>query len=200
MDEKKSRLMEITGEGEILTEPDLEASFSLDHTLIKPFPPCFKIKPKNVDEVQKIVLWANETQTPLVPFSSGGPHFRGDTDPTTPEAVVVDLSGMKRILKIDRRKRLALIEPGVTYTELQPALQEEELRIVAPWLLRKNKSVITSLLERKPVMSPKYQWNLLEPLRSLEIIWGNGDKFYSGSGTFCGEKDEDWQVDLASIL
>lgn len=200
MDEKKSRLMEITGEGEILTEPDLEASFSLDHTLIKPFPPCFKIKPKNVDEVQKIVLWANETQTPLVPFSSGGPHFRGDTDPTTPEAVVVDLSGMKRILKIDRRKRLALIEPGVTYTELQPALQEEELRIVAPWLLRKNKSVITSLLERKPVMSPKYQWNLLEPLRSLEIIWGNGDKFYSGSGTFRGEKDEDWQVDLASIL
>ena len=200
MDEKESRLMEITGDGGFLTKPEFEAAYSLDHTLIKPFSPFLQVQPRSVDEVQKIVLWANETQTPLVPFSSGGPHFRGDTDPTTPEAVVVDLSGMKRILKIDRRKRLALIEPGVTYTELQPALQEEELRIVAPWLLRKNKSVITSLLERKPVMSPKYQWNLLEPLRSLEIIWGNGDKFYSGSGTFRGEKDEDWQVDLASIL
>jgi hypothetical protein len=42
-------------------------------------------------------------------------------------------------------------------------------------------------------MSPKYQWNLLEPLRSLEIVWGNGDKFWSGGGIFRGEKDEDWQ-------
>ena len=43
------------------------------------------------------------------------------------------------------------------------------------------------------MLSPKYQWNLLEPLRSLEIVWGNGDKFYSGGGTFRGEKEEDWQ-------
>jgi FAD/FMN-containing dehydrogenase len=152
------------------------------------------VKPKDVDEVQKIVLWANETQTPLVPVSSGGPHFRGGAYPAVPEAVMVDLSGMKRILKIDRRNRLALVEPGVTYAELQPALQAEGLRMIAPLLPRKNKSVITGLLEREPVMSPRYQWNLIEPLRSLEIIWGNGDKFYSGSGTFRGEKDEDWQA------
>ncbi len=95
---------------------------------------------------------------------------------------------MKKILKIDRRNRLALIEPGVTYAELQPALQENGLRVVAPLLPRKNKSVIASLLEREPVMSPKYQWNLLEPLRSLEIVWGNGDKFYSGSGTLREKK------------
>ncbi len=107
---------------------------------------------------------------------------------------MVDLSGMKRILKIDRRNRLALLEPGVTYAELQPALQAEGLRMIAPLLPRTNKSVVASLLEREPVMSPRYQWNLLEPLRSLEIIWGNGDKFYSGSGTFRGEKDEDWQA------
>jgi FAD/FMN-containing dehydrogenase len=88
----------------------------------------------------------------------------------------------------------------VTYTELQPALREEGLRIVAPLLPRKNKSVITSLLEREPVMSPKYQWNLVEPMRSLEIVWGNGDKFYSGSGTFRGEKDEDWQAGLVPVV
>ena len=150
-------------------------------------------KPRNVDQVQDIVLWANETGTPLVPMSSGEPHFRGATLPTAPEAVIVDLSGMNRILWIDRRNRLALIEPGVTYTQLQPALQKEGLRIVTPLLPRSGKSVIASLLEREPVMSPRYQWNLTEPLRSLEIVWGNGDKFYSGSGTFRGEKAEDWQ-------
>jgi FAD/FMN-containing dehydrogenase len=200
MNEKKTSLRAIVGEDGVLENPELGISFSLDHYLIKPLKPCFEVKPKNVDEVRQVVLWANETQTPLVPISSGEPHLRGDTYPTAPESVIVDLSGMKRILKIDRRNRLALIEPGVTYTELQPALQEEGLRIVAPLLPRKNKSVIASLLEREPVMSPKYQWNLLEPLRSLEIIWGNGDKFYSGGGSFRGEKEEEWQAGLVPVV
>lgn len=200
MDDKKERLIELIGDGGLLAEPELEDSYSLDHNLLKPFAPSFTIAPKNAEAVQKIVIWANETQTPLVPRSSGSPHFRSDTDPTADEAVIVDLSGMKQILKIDRRNRLVLIEPGVTYAELQPALQEEGLRIAAPLLPRKNKSVITSLLEREPVMSPKYQWNLLEPLRSLEVVWGNGDRFYTGSGTLRGEKDEDWQAGLVPVL
>jgi hypothetical protein len=177
MNEKKAQLMEIVGKASVFDNPDIGEPFSLDHHLIPPMKPCFMVKPSNVDEVQKIVLWANETQTPLVPVSSGGPHFRGDTLPTAPESVMVDLSGMRRILKIDRRNRLALIEPGVTYSQLQPKLQKEGLRMAMPLLPRSNKSVIASLLEREPVMSPRYQWNLLEPLRSLEIVWGNGDKF-----------------------
>ena len=193
MNEKRTQLMEIVGKAGVFDKPENGASYSLDHALIPPLTPSLMVKPKDVDEVQKIVLWANQTQTPLVPVSSGGPHFRGDTLPTASESVIVDLSGMKRILKIDRRNRLALIEPGVTYTELQPELQKEGLRIITPLLPRKNKSVIAALLEREPVLSPKYQWNLLEPLRSLEIVWGNGDKFYSGGGTFRGEKEEDWQ-------
>ena len=123
MDEKKQRLKEIVGTASVFDNPEIGESFSLAHQLIPPLPPHFMVKPRNVDEVQKIVLWANETQTPLVPVSSGGPHFRGDTLPTAPEAVIVDLSGMKRILKIDRRNRLALIEPGVTYPQLLPDLR-----------------------------------------------------------------------------
>ncbi len=200
MGEKEARLMDLAGSVVIPASPQSDAVFSEDYPYVKPIQPCGTVKPKNADEVQKIVLWANETRTPLVPVSSGGPHLRGGTCPTVPEAVMVDLSGMKRILKVDRRNRLALIEPGVTYAELQPALQAEGLRLIAPLLPRRNKSVITSLLDREPVMSPRYQWNLNEPLRSLEIIWGNGDKFYSGSGALRGEKDEDWQAGLAPVL
>jgi hypothetical protein len=68
-----------------------------------------------------------------------------------------------------------------------------------PLLPRGNKSVLTSLLEREPVMSPKYQWNFLDPLRSLEIVWGNGEKLWSGSGVFRGEKEEDWELGLAPV-
>ncbi len=199
MDAKKARLIDIVGQDGVFDNPGTAESFSLDQHLLPPMEPSLLVKPRNVDQVQQIVLWANETRTPLVPVSSGQPHLRGDTLPTAPESVIVDLTEMKRILKIDRRNRLALIQPGVTYSQLQPELQSVGLRLIMPLLPRGNKSVIASLLEREPLMSPRYQWNLLEPLRSLEIVWGNGDKFYSGSGTFRGEKEEDWQQGLVPV-
>ncbi len=200
MDARKARLMDIVGPGGVFESPGLGEFLSLDHHLIPPQSPSFLVKPRDVDEVQQIVLWANETGTPLVPLSSGGPHLRGDTHPTAPEAVLVDLSGMKRILKIDRRNRLALIQPGVTYGELQPELRKEGLRMIMPLMPRADKSVIAGLLEREPVTSPRYQWNLAEPLRSLEIVWGNGEKFYSGGGTLRGEREEDWQQGLVPVV
>jgi len=199
MEQNKSRLVEIVGKAGVFDHPNLGESFSLDQRLILPISPSLLVRPMDVDEVQKIVLWANETLTPLVPVSSGEPHFRGDTIPTAHGSVVVDLSGMDRVLKVNRRNRLALIEPGVTYSKLLPELRKEGLRIAMPLLPRANKSVLTSLLEREPVMCPKYQWNLLEPLRSLEIVWGNGDKFWSGSGVYRGEREEDWELGLVPV-
>jgi FAD/FMN-containing dehydrogenase len=192
MDKERARLVEIVGETGVLDGREIGETFSLDHDLFPPLSSRFVVRPKDVDEVQEVVLWANETQMPLVPVSSGGPHLRGGASPTASESVIVDLSGMKRVLKIDRRNRLALIEPGVTYTRLQRELEKEGLRVITPLLPRNSKSVVASLLEREPVMSPRYQWNLLEPLRSMEIVWGNGDRFYSGSGTPGSAKGGDW--------
>ncbi|OGO11866.1 MAG: hypothetical protein A2Y93_16750 [Chloroflexi bacterium RBG_13_68_17] len=200
MDETKAGLTEIVGEAGVLEDPGLGEAFSLAHDLILPMRPRFKVSPRDVDEVQRIVAWANKTLTPLVPMSSGGPHMRGDTAPQVPGSVIVDLSQMKRILKIDRRNRLVLIEPGVTYAQLQPELEKQGLRIVTPLLPRSSKSVLASLLEREPVISPKVQWNLFEPLRSLEIVWGNGEKFWSGTGFLRSEKEEDWRRGVVPVV
>jgi FAD/FMN-containing dehydrogenase len=199
MDQNISRLIDIVGNAGVFKNPEPGESFSLDHRLIVHSKSSLLVRPRDVDDVQRVILWANETLTPLVPVSSGEPHLRGDTIPTAPRSVIVDLSGINRVLKINRRNRLALIEPGVTYSQLLPELRKENLRIVMPLLPRGNKSVLTSLLEREPIMSPKYQWNLLEPLRSLEIVWGNGDKFWSGSGVYRGENEEDWELGLVPI-
>jgi hypothetical protein len=134
-----------------------------------------------------------------VPLSSGGPHFHGDTVPNCSQAVILNLIGMKRIIKIDRRNCLALIEPGVTFTELQLALAKEGLWLSAPLLPRSNKSVIASLLERQPTIIPRYQWTMQEPLRSLEVVWGNGGKFYTGAGTIRGEDNEQWKMGIVPV-
>jgi len=200
MNETQTGLIEIVGEADVREDPGLGEPCTLAHDLILPLEPRFMVKPKDTDEVQKIVAWANKTGTPLVPLSSGPPHMRGDTSPQVPDSVIVDLSKMNRIIKIDRRNRLALIEPGVTYPQLQPELEGQGLRIVTPLLPRASKSVLASMLEREPAITPKYQWNLFEPLRSLEIVWGNGEKFWSGTGFLRSEKDEDWRRGVAPVV
>ncbi len=196
--DKKSDLAEIVGKMNVVENPPFREPFSL-HRSAKPFlSPRFLVRPANAEQVQGVVCWANRTRTPLVPLSSGEPHSLG-TLPTVPGAVVVDLGRMNRILKIDRRSRLAIIEPGVTYARLQPALREIGLRINTPLAPRVNKSVLASMLEREPLISPCYQWSLAEPIRSLEIVWGSGERLYSGSGFFRGEKASDWKRGLVPV-
>ncbi|MFC1864340.1 FAD-binding oxidoreductase [Chloroflexota bacterium] len=199
MAEKKEELIGIVGKENVLDSPETLDAYSKDYSFAPPRKPWLLVKPKNTDEVQGIVQWANQTGTPLVPVSSGSPHFYGDTVPTATGAVIVDFGRMKRIVRIDRRNRMALIEPGVTYSELQPELAKEGLRLSTPLLPRANKSVVASLLERQPVLVPKYQWVLLEPLRCLEVVWGNGDRLRTGEAGEHGSLEGQWKMGLAQV-
>jgi FAD/FMN-containing dehydrogenase len=195
----KEKLIEIAGEEHVTDDPETLAAYSRDQSFTPPMKPRFVVKPENADEVQAIVKWANETRTPLVPVSSGPPHFRGDTVPGTVGAVVVDLNDMKRIIRIDSRNRMVIIEPGVTFGQLQPELAREGLRLSMPLFPRRNKSVIASLIEREPILIPRYQWTLLEPLRCLEVVWGSGGKLRTGEAGEYGPLEEQWKLDLAQV-
>jgi FAD/FMN-containing dehydrogenase len=178
--DKKEELGKLVGKNNIFDDAGTLESYSRDNSFAQPMKPQLVVKPADANTVQRIVEWANRTKTPLIPVSSGPPHFHGDTVPGVPGAVVLDLSSMKKIMKINRRNRLAIIETGVTYSELQPALAKEGMQLSTSLLPRANKSVVTSLLEREPRMNCRYQWSSLDPLRALEIIWGDGNKLWSG--------------------
>ncbi len=197
MDEKKQRLAQVVGNDNLLDDPQTLDMYARDESFVVPRKPRLVVKPKTVDEVQEIVVWANETDTPLVPVSSGPPHFRGDTVPSLGGTVIVDLSEMNRIIRIDRRNRMVMVEPGVTYSQLQPELAKNGMKLSLPLLPRSNKSVVTSLLEREPILTPKYQWSLPDPLRSLEVIWGNGSKLRTGRAGDYRTLEEQWEKKLA---
>jgi FAD/FMN-containing dehydrogenase len=197
VDSKKEGLIDIVGKRGVLDGTATLEAYSRDESFVPPMKPWFVVKPKNVQEVQKIVVWANETRTPLVPVSSGPPRFRGDTIPTVPGAAVIDLSRMNKIIRIDRRNRMVLIEPGVTYTQLQPELAKRGLRLSTPLLPRRSKSVIASLLEREPTLVPKYNYALPEPLRCLEIVWGNGEVLRTGDSSSYPTLAQQWEMGLA---
>jgi len=194
MGERRDHLIEIVGADNFTDDPETLEIYSRDQSLVPPQKPRFVVKPKNAAEVQAIAKWANQTATPLVPISSGLPHFRGDTVPSLPEAVIVDLSRMNQIIRIDRRNRVVIVEPGVTFAQLQPELAKEGLRLTMPLLPRSNKSVVASLLEREPTLVPKYNWAIPEPLRCLEVVFGSGDILRTGEAGDHGPLEKQWQM------
>lgn len=198
---KKEDLVKIVGKENVFDDPETLDIYSRDYSFVQPRKPKFVAKPKNADEVYNIVKWANNTNTPLVPVSSGPPRFYGDTVPSVGGSAIIDLTRMKKIIRIDRRTRMIVIEPGVTYGELQPELAKNQLRLSTPLLPRANKSVVASLLERQPTLVPKYQWTLPEPLRCLEVVWGNGRKFMTGEAgeQAVGGLEEQWKIGLAQM-
>jgi hypothetical protein len=196
-----SNLTGMIGKEKVINKQKILNRYSHDNSLASPMRPRLIVEPRNADDVQKTVVWANQTKTPLVPVSSGEPHFRGDTVPSVPEAVIVDLRRMDKIIRIDRRNRMVVIEPGVTYTQLQPALAEQGLRLSTPLLPRQSKSVIASLLEREPTLVPKYNYTLPEPLRCLEVVWGNGEILRTGeAGGYYPTLEKQWEMGLAQVF
>jgi len=191
---EKTKLTKIVGTGNVSDKPVALEEYASDMSFVNQLKPEYIVKVKKTADIEKLVKLANKTNTPLVPVSSGAPHFRGDTVPSVGGAVIVDLSGMKKIIRIDRYNRVAMFEPGVTYGELIPAVAKEGLRLNMPLMPRKSKSVVGSMLEREPVVMPKYHWDIADPLCDVEIVYGIGDLFRTGAAAGPGTLEEQWEV------
>jgi FAD/FMN-containing dehydrogenase len=200
VDIKKKALVEIVGAGHVCDDPAILDGYATDCSYAPKRKPWFVVRPSTGEQVQALVTWANQTETPLIPVSSGPPHFHGDTVPGVPESVIVDLSRMKEIKRIDRRNKMVVIEPGMTYSELEPALAKEGLRISRPLLPRPNKSVIASLLERQPTLIPRFNYSLPEPLRNCGVVWGSGEIAFTGeAGNGPLDLELQWRRGVAQI-
>jgi FAD/FMN-containing dehydrogenase len=191
---EKQKLVEVVGAANVSDDPATLAAYSQDLSFVNRIRPACVVKPGNADQVKQLVRLANETPTPLVPVSSGPPHFRGDTVPGIGGAVVVDLSQMNRIVFVDRPRRVAMVEPGVTFGEIIPAAKKEGIRLNMPLLPRRTKSVVGSLLDREPVVMPKYQWDISDPVACLGVVFGTGDDFRTGQAAGPGTLEEQWAV------
>ncbi len=113
--------------------------------------PDWVVRVKDTDQVQKVVQLANEQKVPVVPRSSGmGFHGSG-----IPEegGIVIDMQGMNRVLRVDTRNKWALVEPGVTYGQLQKELQPQGFGQSPLCCPHPQKSVMTSLPGKE---SPSY--------------------------------------------
>ncbi|MCL2493315.1 MAG: FAD-binding oxidoreductase [Clostridiales bacterium] len=196
----KDSLVAMLGKANVIDDPKVLASYAESHSFDLHFAPWFVVKPKNAEQVEEIVKWANKTKTPLVPVSSTGVKLRGDSVPSVPEAVTVDLSGMKKILNVNRQQRMVVVEPGVTYDQLNAELAKKNMVIPGSLKPKKGQSVVTDVIEAVPRLNPMIQWNFFDPLRCVEVTWGDGTRMFTGEA-LAGPRDlktqwsrQQWQV------
>jgi hypothetical protein len=191
---QKEKLVKIVGARNVSDDQAVLDAYSRDISFVNTVKPACVVKPKTEAEIKQVVQLANKTNTPLVSVSSGEPRFRGDTVPSTGGAVIVDLSGMRKIIRVDRYHRNAMVETGVTFGELIAAAAKEGIRLNMPLLPKKSKSVVGSMLEREPVLMPKYQWDISDPLACVGVVFGNGEEFRTGQAAGPGTIKEQWKA------
>ena len=154
--------------------------YSQDSGASVPRPVDFVVTPKTVEEVQKIIFFANEERIPLVPMG-GGMTLSGLTIPIK-GGIVIDMKRMDQILEINETSRYALIEAGVTTGRLQSYLERHhpDLQVSIPDAPPSVTVMGNALIHGSGFLSQKYG-NHGDMINGLEIVLPNGEICKVGS-------------------
>ena len=182
----KKELAKIVGADYVFDDAAKLESYTGNNSLSVPGKPALAVQPKNAEEVQAIVKLANDNKLPLTPYSSGIRTYI-NTVPLQ-SWIILDMRRMNRVLAVDERNRMARIEPGVTWGQLQSELKKYDLMAVSPLLPHPQKSALTVYLEREPVMVPKFEYT--DTLVTMEIVLPDGEIFKTGSACVPGYPDK----------
>ena len=148
----KEDLTGIFGKENVFDDEETLKKYSSDQSFEDPQMPDAVVFAQNVDQVQEVVKLANQKGVPVVPFSSGL-NLHGAAIPKK-GGIILNLSKMNGIIDIDEDNRLVIIEPGVTFSQLQDEIEKKRLRVMIPFGAHPDCSVISSWVERDPVLAP----------------------------------------------
>ena len=180
-------LASIVGSEYVSDDPEILEGYSKSYSFVKTRRPSCVAYPKNTEEVQGVVKYANKHLIPITPRSSRI-SFYGAGIPSQ-GGIVLDLTRMDKILKIDGLDRVVRVEPGVTWAQVQEELEKQGLMVCNPLLPHPSKSVLTSAMEREPMLIPKSEYN--EVFQSAEMVSAEGDVFYTGTAIAKGHIGRD---------
>jgi FAD/FMN-containing dehydrogenase len=180
---QKSLLEQIVGKTNVFDDEKTLSMFAQDQSFVKRCRPDMMVFAETVEHIQEIVRLANRTKTPITPFSSGL-NLHGASIPDQ-GGVLLNMSRMNKIIMIDRENWFAVVEPGVTYHQLQGELAQNGFRMMIPFGVHPNRSVLTSYMERDVVLTiPNFERGT-SLIMDTEIVLPTGEIFRTGNWT-CG--------------
>jgi glycolate oxidase len=118
-----ARLEEIVGTANVLTGDAIGDDYTHDETLTATATkPAHVVRPGSADEVAAILAAAAEAGVPVTARGSGS-GLSGSAVPRE-DGLLVSFERMNEILEIDTVNHVAVVQPGVTLTELEAATAE----------------------------------------------------------------------------
>jgi glycolate oxidase len=123
-----NKLIDIVGEDYVITNPSQKISYMYDQVELAMRPEANEnsivVKPKNAEEISKIMKYANENNIVVV-VRGGGTGLCGACTPTR-ESIILSTERLKKIIEIDEGNMVAVLEAGVTLFDLLEELEKHE--------------------------------------------------------------------------
>lgn len=128
-------------EGDLFTDNVQRVLYSTDASQYKELPLAVT-RPKNKEDIQKIIAFAHENGTSVIPRGAGTSLAGQVVGP----GIVVDTSKyMNKILELNVEEHFVIVEPGVVLAELNQALAQHGLQF-GPETSTANRCVIGGML------------------------------------------------------
>ena len=115
-------LADMVGEDFISNQPEELFTYSKDLGTSEPKWPEYVVVPKTTEEVQKIVLFANQEKIPLVPLG-GGMSLAGLALPLK-GGITIDMKRMDQIIEVDEKARYMVVEAGISHGKVMAYLHK----------------------------------------------------------------------------
>ncbi len=143
--------------------------------------------PRSTEQVVCLVDIARQHRVPLHPVSTGRNWGYGTATPSADEGVLVDLSGMNRIVAFDAELGTVTVEPGVTQGDLRRFLDEQGLPFMVPTTgAGPSCSLLGNALERGYGVTPHADH--FGAVMSLEAVLPEGRVYRSALAELGGEE------------
>ena len=193
-------LTKICGSRNISQDPKDLKDYSKDLSFLKGKSPLCIVWPSKSQDVTEILRLANNSKFYVIPTSSDSKFkHHGDSLPKRDNSVILNLSRMNKVLSIDRKNRVVMVEPGVTFNQLIPILKKKGLRLLLPLNPTGSRSVLSTALEREPITIPRYHWDSSDPLLCTEVVFGTGDLFRTGTAAGPGTIKQQQKMGQAQV-
>ncbi|KPI39612.1 Vanillyl-alcohol oxidase [Cyphellophora attinorum] len=140
--------------------------------------PSGAICPGSADEVREVLRIATKHGIPLWVFSRGKNLGYGGPAPRLSGSVALDLHRMNKIIEVNEKFSYAVVEPGVTFTDLYDYCKANKLRVWPSTPSLGWGSVIGNTLDRGTGFTPTATHH--QNMAGLEVILADGDVVRTG--------------------
>jgi 4-cresol dehydrogenase (hydroxylating) flavoprotein subunit len=152
-------------------------------TAARPVVPLAVVSPGCAREVSELARLASLHGLALYPVSTGKNWGYGDACAVGPGQVLLDLSRMNRIVKVDPELAYAVIEPGVTQRQLSDFLREQETGLWCDCTgAGPDTSFVGNILERGFGHSP--YGNRFQHVAGMQVVLAGGEVLDTGFGHY----------------